>query len=281
MRRNIFKKLVWMKYPNKFTRNLSDFKPPEFPKTEKEEKKEESGNPEDEDEFYEPNAKKKTFQIFLGAAISVLGLYAVLEVSNLQNKQKSQRKTPKSSSTGKATIGGDWELVDTQGRKLSSNDLKGSYYLLYFGFCNCPDICPASLYKLSKAYDKVLDSNEIFNPLKFVFISVDPDRDTPEKIEKFLNLFSTKILGTTSKTNDSVELKDMMRKFRIYASKIEFEDNEEKFKNAYTIDHTIITYLMDDNNEYLTFLGSNLSEGDIARKIIESINESEKQKIYN
>lgn len=62
--------------------------------------------------------------------------------------------------------------------------------------------------------------------LKSVFVSVDPDRDSPQRIEKFLNLFDMDMIGVTAESNDSPSLKDMMRKFRIYASKIEYEDDE-------------------------------------------------------
>ena len=98
--------------------------------------------------------------------------------------------------------------------------------------------------------------------LKTVFVSVDPDRDTPERIEKFLSLFDKNIMGLTAETNNDPKLKEMMRKFRIYASKIEYEMDDdddvkkkseveknkikEKMKNVYTIDHTVLTYLMDD-----------------------------------
>lgn len=66
---------------------------------------------------------------------------------------------------------------------MSNKNFKGSYYLLYFGFCNCPDICPNSLHKLAKAIDKVKKMPEAkYFDLKSVFVSVDPDRDTPERI---------------------------------------------------------------------------------------------------
>lgn len=84
-------------------------------------------------------------------------------------------------------------------------------------------------------------------------MSVDPDRDSPEKIKKFLALFDKNIIGLTGKSNESPELKDCMKKFKIYASKIEMEpeDNQKtktNKKKLYTIDHTIITYLVDDEN---------------------------------
>ena len=72
-----------------------------------------------------------------------------------------------------------------------------------------------------------------------------------------------------------------MQNFKIYASKIYFDkvkEGDKNMKNAYTIDHTIVTYLMDDNNNYVTYLGSNLNESDMAGTIIESIMENEREK---
>ena len=84
---------------------------------------------------------------------------------------------------GKAHIGGDWELIGTDGKNVSSKDFEGKYYLIYFGFCNCPDICPNSLMKLAKALEKVKKTSDAkFFGIESVFVSVDPDRDTSEKI---------------------------------------------------------------------------------------------------
>lgn len=94
------------------------------------------------------------------------------------------------------------------------------------------------------------------------------------------------MLGLRAQKNDSPNLIDAMQKFRIYASKIEYEldeedqdkISEERRKNAYTIDHTIITYLFDDNNNFIDFLGANMNEYDMSQKIVNSIMENEKNK---
>ena len=85
----------------------------------------------------------------------------------------------------------------------------------------------------------------------------------------------------TAEKNDSPELKQIMQSFKIYASKIYYDkvkEEDRNLKNAYTIDHTIITYLMDDNNNYVNYIGSNLNEGDMAGTIVESIMEHEREK---
>ena len=120
-----------------------------------------------------------------------------------------------------------------------------------------------------------------FLNLKTIFVSVDPERDSPEKIEKFLSYFDKSILGVSGKHNEDEELRDCMKKFKIYASKIEFEDEdtEVKGRKSYTIDHTILTYLMSDNNEYLAHLGGNLGEHELAKIIVDKILDNEKKKM--
>lgn len=112
--------------------------------------------------------------------------------------------------------GGPWNLIKVDGEKISDRDMKGSYYLMYFGFCNCPDICPQSLYKITKALQRIrnLPEGKLIK-LKTVFVSVDPDRDDPERIKKFLSHFDPSIIGVTGKKNDDPELKEAMRNFKV------------------------------------------------------------------
>lgn len=80
---------------------------------------------------------------------------------------------------GTANIGEEWELIDTQGNTITPKSFLGSYYLVYFGFCHCPDICPANLIKIRNALKKIKDSPEGNSiSIKMLFISVDPERDS-------------------------------------------------------------------------------------------------------
>ena len=139
------------------------------------------------------------------------------------NKKKSpeSRATAKVTGVGKAQIGGDWELLGTDGKPFSSKNLEGKYYLIYFGFTHCPDICPNSLTKLAKAVSTVKRSKEAnFFDLETVFVSVDPDRDSAEKLQKFISVFDPDMIGVTGTHNQDPALRECMRKFKIYASKL-------------------------------------------------------------
>lgn len=203
-------------------------------------------------------------------------VYVLLQMQALRGDKKANKfQSGKVEAIGKADIGGDWKLLNTKGQVVSSDDFKGKYYLIYFGFCNCPDICPNSLTKLKRALEIIrkLPDSRTFQ-LKSIFVSVDPDRDTPEKIEKFLGYFDKEMIGLTAASNNDPMLKDCLKKFKIYATKINFEDeSEHRGLQGYTIDHTILTYLVDDENNYLTHLGANLGEHDLAKTIMEKIRE--------
>ena len=80
--------------------------------------------------------------------------------------------------------------MDLEGKEFTEKNLEGNYYLIYFGFVNCPDICPLTMHKLNRAIEKIKKMPEArFFDLKALFISVDPDRDTLSKIKKYLSLF--------------------------------------------------------------------------------------------
>lgn len=152
---------------------------------------------EDENSFF--NEGKKSYYIFITAAAGLVTAYAMMQTFTVisDKKNDSNSTSTKIRYTGKAQIGGPWELIDMEGDKVSHKDFEGSYYLIYFGFCNCPDICPLTLHKLSKALTRMekMPEKKYFD-LKCLFVSVDPDRDTPEKIKRFLDLFEyKKIIG--------------------------------------------------------------------------------------
>lgn len=234
---------------------------------------------EDENAFY--NSKKNGIYFFTAAGITLAGLYFIMQVNKVRGDRKESKKLSVSH-VGRANIGGHWRLRDVNGNPFGSDDLEGKYYLIYFGFCRCPDVCPQSLYKLTKALKiiKGLPEKKYFD-LKTIFVTVDPDRDDKEAIHNFLKHFDKDILAVTGTSNNDPALRDAMDKFKIYASKIELEDDNTKPGEPvpYTLDHTIITYLMDDQSQYLTHIGSNASAGDIAQLIVNKVMMNERDKL--
>lgn len=232
-------------------------------------------NMENNENYY--TDKRSNFYIFIAAALTLSSLYFVYQMNLMRdNVEKTKNSVVKTSGT--PLIGGSWELNGPKG-VVSSDSLRGKYYLIYFGFCNCPDICPQSMRKIAKALD-ILDkmTEKKYFDIEYIFVSVDPDRDSYDKITKFCNHFSKKIIPVTGKSNKDPNLRDVMKKFKIYASKIEMEDPETKQK-SYTLDHTIITYLMGKDNQYLSHIGGSMNANDIAHHIVDKVMEAEKNMI--
>ena len=106
-------------------------------------------------------------------------------------------------------------LYDTEGQPFTNENLAGKYYLIYFGFTYCPDVCPVSLMKMARALDKVKESKEYkYFDLVPLFVSVDPDRDSNERIEEYVKLFHPDLKGLTHKKNSSPELKSILKSFK-------------------------------------------------------------------
>lgn len=244
---------------------------------------------------FQSDRKFSNFILFTGA----LALFIIYMYSNVMDvKRKREQKTQnvgKAKYTGKADIGGPWVLYDTEGKPVTHKDFEGKYYLIYFGFTLCPDVCPISLSKVAKAKRMIQNSKEYkYFDLESIFVSLDPDRDTPERINRYCKIFDETMHGLTHKTNDDAELKQILKKFKIHSSKIflteeeekedeesmkaiapevieQMKDQKTKKNDKYSLDHTIVTYLMGPDNEFITYLGSNLNEKEMAEILLDEI----------
>lgn len=171
------------------------------------------------------------------------------------NEMQSQLKKiddVRVSHRGEADVGGTWEFTDTSGKKIDKTTFYNSYYLIYFGFTHCPDICPANLIKLRKTVANIRAQNPSI-PLRILFISVDPERDSLREIRSYLDGYDSSIIGATSENEE--QLKIALKSFKVVANKVFYEPEEEELKQlqekfgddkskVYTMDHTTNTYLM-------------------------------------
>jgi len=136
-------------------------------------------------------------------------------------------------------FGGDFTLTDHNGKQFDSRDLRGKTVLLFFGFTLCPDICPTTLSKLKKVYGILGERSE---NLQIVFITVDPERDTPEKLQKYLEFFDMGVLGLTGSIN---EIRAVTDSFHARFDKVEVKDSAA----GYLMEHSASTYLIDKNGK--------------------------------
>ncbi|PNS15982.1 hypothetical protein CAC42_4383 [Sphaceloma murrayae] len=165
---------------------------------------------------------------------------------------------------GKPLVGGPFTLTDTFGRTFTQDDLKGKYSLIYFGFTNCPDICPEELDKMAEVIDKVKEKHgESMRP---VFISCDPARDTPEIIERYLQDFHKDIVGLTGPYD---EIKQTCKNYRVYFS----TPKEIKPGQDYLVDHSIYFFLMDPDVDFVEAIGRNFTIDGAAKVINDHISD--------
>ena len=137
----------------------------------------------------------------------------------------------------KDDIGGDFTLTDGSGKPFALSSLKGKVVLLTFGYTNCPDVCPTSLLTYSEVVGKL---GEQAKDVAVVFVSVDPDRDTPEVVSKFAKTFNPDFIGLTATGEQSIPV--VKQQYRVVSAK-----SQEQSADIYLIDHTAGTYVLDKN----------------------------------
>ncbi|MBY0562303.1 SCO family protein [Hyphomicrobium sp.] len=144
--------------------------------------------------------------------------------------------------TGKPAIGGPFSLIDQTGKRVTDKDFHGRYMLVFFGFTNCPDICPSGLQVMSAALDKLGHRADDIVP---VLITLDPAEDTPEKLATYVKSFHPRLVGLTGSESD---IAATAKAYRVFYQKVP----DEKDPSRYGIDHSAIFYLMGKDGTLLT-----------------------------
>jgi protein SCO1/2 len=147
-----------------------------------------------------------------------------------------------SASGGKALIGGPFVLTDQNGKQVTDKDFRGRFMLVYFGFTFCPDVCPSALQVMAAALDKLGPKAAKITP---IFITIDPERDTPDKMAQYVQSFDPRLVGLTG-TPD--EIAAVTKEYRVYAKKVD----DPKSTAGYTMDHSSIIYVMGPDGSYRT-----------------------------
>ena len=158
---------------------------------------------------------------------------------------------------GDAQIGGAFTLTDHTGKTVRDTDFRGQLLLVYFGFTQCPDMCPATLLMLTKAMQVLGDKANQVTPL---FISIDPERDTPEVLKNFLSNFDKRIVGLTG---TAAQVKQAQDAYKVYAAKKEIAEK----KGDYSVDHSSYLYVMGKDGKFLAVLPSTASEQEVAHAV--------------
>ena len=142
----------------------------------------------------------------------------------------------------KGPIGGPFALIDHDGRPRTDADFRGKLLLIYFGYTYCSDICPTDLQSISSAIDRLGPAGDAVQPL---FITVDPEHDTPETIKLYVALFHPRLIGLTGSAS---EIKTVARAYKVYYAKAERTKKSDRL-----IDHSGFIFLVGRAGEYLGF----------------------------
>lgn len=141
--------------------------------------------------------------------------------------------------TRPSSVGGPFQLVNQDGKTVTDADFRGKPFLVFFGFTHCPDICPTKLFEISEVLNRLGSDAEKLNA---VFVTVDPERDTPEKLKLYLSSFHPRI-SALSGSEQQVEA--IKKAYSVYAKRVPLEGG------SYTMDHTAIVYLMDKEGRFI------------------------------
>ncbi|NBB72037.1 MAG: redoxin domain-containing protein [Alphaproteobacteria bacterium] len=143
---------------------------------------------------------------------------------------------------GEALVGGPFELVDGRGETVTAQDLTGRPFVIFFGFTHCPDICPTSLFEMSQWIEAL---GPAADRMRFAFVTVDPQRDTPAVMRDYVAAFSDRIIPLTG---TAAQVEQVLDAYRVYAEKVPLEGG------GYTMDHSAFVYLMDARGRYVTHI---------------------------
>jgi protein SCO1/2 len=167
------------------------------------------------------------FSAFLGGLVIFLGV--ILFATGHLN----------SGGVGPSAIGGPFKLVDQDGKAITDQDMKGRPFLVFFGYTHCPDICPTTLFELSEVLHAM---GKDADRMHVLFITVDPDRDTPAVMKDYLSSFDPHLRGVTG---DQKSIDVAEKEYRVYAKKVPIEHGD------YSMDHTALIYLMDKQGHFV------------------------------
>ena len=160
-------------------------------------------------------------------------------------------------------FGGPFVLTASDTRVVTERTFRGRYMLIYFGYTHCPDICPTTLMTVSQVLEKL---GPLADKVQPVFVSIDPERDTPAVIGKYLEAFDRRIVGLTG---SPAEIAAAAKQYRVFYKKSPFENSDD-----YSMDHSPYIYVMDPDGRYVTLFSPDQSPDQMEARLRALLNVS-------
>ncbi len=205
--------------------------------------------------------KDRLIRTLIMAVIGIC-LGAIVAGISLLGHQKPQDGNPPILNV--AGIGGPWELKDQSGKIRTDKDFNSVYKLIYFGFTSCPAICPTELQKTAQAYKQLPADTQ--KQIKMLFVTVDPERDTPKVLKNYTALFHPDLLGLTG---TPAQIEGIKQAYKVYGEKVPDGD-------SYTMDHSSFVYFMSPDDKLIALFKTTQTPDDIAHFISKYFAENSK-----
>ncbi|WP_396594732.1 SCO family protein [Brevundimonas sp. R86498] len=201
---------------------------------------------------------RRSILLFAGACVAIAAALATVTVMVVTNRDRTQAVAG-GSATGQPAIGGPFQLVNQDGQSVDQTMLEGKWSLVFFGFTYCPDFCPTTLTTLEATRQRLGPAAE---NLQIVFVSVDPERDTPAALKTYLS-FDEFPPGVVGLTGTPEQVASAARTYRAYYEKV--GEGE-----GYTMNHSLTVYLMGPDGQFRSALAHDLGP-DRSAQLIERV----------
>ena len=202
--------------------------------------------------------RQRLLAMSLAAVAGIGASLLIWQLTGFGPGGQGQQQSPARNS-GIAAVGGPFELVTHEGKTVTDQDFAGRYMLIYFGYTWCPDVCPLALQLMDDTLTRLGPDAAAIQP---IFITIDPERDTPEAIKAYLASFSPDLVGLTGTPEAIAAVAEAYKMYYRKTGPLDAADPQ-----AYGVDHMNIFYLMGPDGAYVAHFMSPASPKDMATEI--------------
>jgi protein SCO1/2 len=193
----------------------------------------------------------KNTRFLLPFSVIALGLIALAATAYVVTPDRSQPRP--------SAVGGAFTLTKQDGQTVTDAAFKGEPLLVFFGYTHCPDVCPTSLFEMSQVFKAMGPDKKV----QALFITVDPERDTPAVMKDYLSSFDPRIVGLSGTPEQTAAVE---KAFKVYAKKVPGTHPGAR-GDDYTMDHTAIIYLLDKQGRFVNAFNLERSPQEAAKDL--------------